>query len=90
MFIGHKEGLCSEKTKWINENVKIEFPVYSEVLKNTIADCERYDREGDPQYFGIARAVDILCKASVANGHMTQRQWDTLVPDIRSGKDADY
>ena len=65
--------------RWITDDVKIEFPISSEVLRNTIEDCERYDREGDPQYFGMARAVDVLCKMSVANGHMNQRQWDIIV-----------
>ncbi|MBQ9210903.1 MAG: hypothetical protein IJ153_04315 [Clostridia bacterium] len=64
---------------WIDDSIKIEFPVYGEVLRNTIADCEKYDREGDPRYFGMARAVDTLCKASVANGHMNQKQWDMIV-----------
>ena len=65
--------------RWINDDIKIEFPIYGEVLKNTIEDCENYDKEGDPQYFGMARAIDVLCKASVANGHMNQHQWDTIV-----------
>ena len=69
----------SMQYNWINDDVKIEFPISSEVLRNTIEDCERYDREGDPQYFGMARAVDVLCKMSVANVHMNQRQWGIIV-----------
>ncbi len=69
----------SVQYRWINDDVKIEFPIHGEVLRNTIEDCERYDREGDPQYFGMARAVDMLCKASVASGHMNQKQWDIIV-----------
>ena len=65
--------------RWINEDVVIDFPIHDTVLKNTIADCERYDMAGDYQYFGMARAVDVLCKAFVAEGHMNQYQWNKLV-----------
>ena len=64
---------------WINEEVKIDFPIPGEALRNTIDDCERYDRAGDARYFGMARAIDVLCKESFANGHMSQREWDTII-----------
>lgn len=65
--------------RWINGSINIDFPIEDVVLKNTISDCEKYDRSGDYQYFGMARAIDVLCKAFVAGGHMSQRQWDKLV-----------
>lgn len=64
--------------RWINDDVKIEFPINDIVLQNTMKDCERYDREGDYQYFGMARAIDVLCKAFVTNGHMSNYQWNKL------------
>lgn len=45
----------SMQYNWINDDVKIEFPIHGEVLRNAIEDCEKYDMEGDPQYFGMAK-----------------------------------
>ncbi len=67
------------KYRWINDDIKIDFPIDDEVLQNAIDDCERYDLAGDYQYIGMARAIDTLCKAYVTGGHMSQRQWDMLV-----------
>lgn len=33
--------------RWINDSVNIDFPIDDLVLKNAIADCEKYDRTGD-------------------------------------------
>ena len=46
---------------------------------NTMKDCERFDLEGDYQYFGMARAIDVLCKAFVTCGHMSNYQWNKLI-----------
>lgn len=67
------------KYQWINDDVVIDFPINDTVLKNTISECEQYDLAGDFQYFGMARAIDVLCKAFVACGHMNQYQWNKLV-----------
>ena len=66
------------KRRWINDEVQIDFPITDSVLQNTIADCERFDRAGDYQYFGMASAIDVLCKAFVAGGHMNTREWNLL------------
>ena len=67
------------KYHWINDDIKIDFPINDDVLKNTIEDCESFDLAGDYQYFGMARAIDVLCKAFVAGGHMSNYQWNKLV-----------
>lgn len=67
------------KYRWINDDVKIDFPIKDVVLKNTIDDCEQFDMAGDYQYFGMARAIDVLCKAFVTCGHMSHSQWNKLV-----------
>ncbi len=67
------------KFHWVNDEVKIDFPITDIVLKNTMEDCEKFDLAGDYQYFGMARAIDVLCKAFVTGGHMTERQWAMMV-----------
>ena len=67
------------KYNWINDEVKIDFEVEDEVLRNTINDCERFDLAHDFQYFGMAEAIDNLCKMFYAGGHMNQEEWDKLV-----------
>lgn len=74
-----KESIRMGKYRWINSDVEIDFPIDDIVLKNTIEDCEQFDLAGDYQYFGMARAIDVLCKALFTGGHMTQYQWDKLV-----------
>ena len=73
------EARVMGKYHWINDDVKIDFPIDDIVLNNTINDCERFDLVGDYQYFGMARAIDVLCKAFVTGGHMSRYQWDKLV-----------
>lgn len=73
-----ERGADMSKYHWINDEIEIDFPINDTVLENTMKDCEQFDLEGDYQYFGMARAIDVLCKAFVTGGHMSKYQWNKL------------
>ena len=65
------------KYRWINDDVKIDFPV-SKLLQNTMEDAEAADLENNYEYFGLASAIDVVCKGLFARGKLTEEQWNTV------------
>lgn len=63
--------------KRINDDIKIDFEV-SKLLKNTMEEAEELDRIGSVEYTAVADAIDVICKAHVTSGHMTEEQWDIV------------
>jgi hypothetical protein len=61
----------------INDDIKIDFKV-SRLLKNTMEEAEELDRTGSVEYEAVADAIDVICKAHVTNGHMTEEQWNIV------------
>lgn len=67
---------------WIDESVIIDFKLPKDI--QGIADlCEETDKNEDYAYDNWADLLDILCKEAVVQGHMTKRQWDTVVRRYR-------
>ena len=63
--------------RWINEDIKITFPVPS-ILQNLFDEAEEADRKGNAEYSCIADAIDVCCKGMVATGEFGQAEWDLI------------
>ena len=64
--------------KWVNDNVKIDFPV-SKVMQNTMLEAEEADLAGNHgEYMEISDAIDVLAKNDYGVGAITKDMWDKL------------
>ena len=59
---------------WINDNIKIDFPV-SRVMQNTMDEAEELDLANDIEYNAVADILDIMCKEAYVNKLLTKAQW---------------
>ncbi len=69
---------------YVNYDVKIDFEIPSITLLNTMRDAEAADREievGNDEglYDNLVEMIDVLAKLCVADGAMTNKQWDKLL-----------
>ena len=66
-----------KKEKWINRDVKIDFPI-PPLLQELIDDAEEAERKQNLEYFAIADAIDVFCKGLVSTGYYSEYQWDIV------------
>jgi hypothetical protein len=70
--------MAESKFRWINDEVKIDFPV-TKLMANTMKEAKELDLENNIEYTHVADAIDLMCKECVVNKLMTQEQWDKMV-----------
>lgn len=64
-------------SNFINDNVVIDFDIPS-LLQGLFDEAKVADSKNNPEYSGIADSIDVCCKGLVANGVLTQSQWDLI------------
>lgn len=69
---------------YVNYDIKIDFKIPSVILLNTMRDAEAADREIDAGndeglYDNLVEMIDVLAKMCVADGSITNEQWDKLL-----------
>lgn len=66
------------KFRWINDDIKIDFPVPL-VVTNTMKEAEEADLNNEiGEYYGIADALDVLGKNCYTGGEITKKQWELI------------
>lgn len=70
-------SMNKNKFHWINDEVKIDFPV-STTIKNLMVDAERLDLEENFGYFNYAEAISDTCKLAYAEKVLTKEQWELI------------
>ena len=65
------------KFNWVNDDVKIDFPI-SKGMENTMKEAEELDLARSVEYTHVADALDIMGKNAYAAGKITKEQWDRI------------
>ena len=66
-----------KKYHWINDDVKIDFPV-PKSLQELFDEAEKYDLLDDGTYFCYSDQIDVDSKNLYAIGKLTKKQWDII------------
>ena len=68
----------TKKYHWINDDVKVDFPV-PKLVRDKIEELEKLDHEENDLYWDNCEYLDDTCKMMYMEGAMTKKQWDTVV-----------
>lgn len=66
------------KYNWINDDVKIDFPL-PKILQDKVTELEELDKEMDYRYFDVCEYLDDDAKGYYVAGRISKKQWDMLV-----------
>lgn len=72
------------KYNWINEDIKIDFPLPN-VIKNLIHKLEELDKSKNYAYFNYSESLDYIAKELTFNGTLSKHQWDVLITKYNGG-----